>query len=88
MINAALGGMRMPKVPPAAIVPAARLSAYLYLRIDGMATFAIVATVASELPDTAANPPLAAIVAMARPPRWCPSQASAASYRSSDKAAR
>ena len=79
MIKAALGGMRMPMVPPAATVPAAKLSEYLYLRIEGMATLAMVAAVAKELPETAANPPQAAIVAMARPPRKWPSQASAAS---------
>ena len=74
-MRAAEGGIKIPMVPPAATVPAARLSLYLYLRIDGMATLAMVAEVAMELPDMAAKPPQAATVAIARPPRKWPSQA-------------
>ena len=58
----------MPKVPPAAIAPVAKLSSYLNFLIGGMATFAIVAAVATEDPQTALNPPQESIVAMARPP--------------------
>ena len=61
------------------MVPAARLSAYLNRRIGAIATLLMVAAVASEDPETAANPAQAPIVAMARPPRRCPSHALVAS---------
>ena len=88
MIKAPDGGMRMPMVPPAATVPDETESAYPYLRMDGIATFAMVAAVAADEPETAANPPHAATVAMASPPRKWPSHRKEASYRSSDSAAR
>ena len=69
----------MPSVPPAAIEPVARRSSYPNFRIDGRATFDIVATVARLDPQTALKPRQATTVAMAKPPRLCPSQALEAS---------
>ena len=50
--------------------------------MGGMATLVMVAAVAMELPEMAANRPQAARVAWARPPLRWPSQALAASYSS------
>jgi len=72
----------MPNVPPAAIDPVDRLSAWPKRRIDGVATLEIVAAMASDHPQTAPNPPQAAMVPMANPPRRCPTKALAASYSS------
>ena len=69
------GGIRMPSVPPAAMEAVERLSAYRNLRISGMATLDMVAAVASDDPQIAANPPQATMVAIASPPRKCPRKA-------------
>ena len=68
MIKITDGGIKIPNVPPAAIDPLARPSSYPTLRIDGSATFDMVAAVANDDPHTALNPPHATIVAIARPP--------------------
>jgi hypothetical protein len=69
------GGMRMPRVPPAAIEAEASSSLYLKERISGMATLAMVAAVARLEPEMALKPPHATMVAMARPPRRWPRKA-------------
>ncbi|MCY1436987.1 hypothetical protein D9M71_531320 [compost metagenome] len=70
----------MPRVPPAAMAPVARLSEYLYSRIEGMATLDMVAAVAMELPHTAEKAPQDTTVASARPPLKWPRKALAARY--------
>ena len=67
-----LGGMRMPNVPPAARLPAARVGAYLYFFISGMAMDPMVTAVATLDPQVAANPAQPTVVAMASPPGKCP----------------
>jgi hypothetical protein len=47
-------------VPPAATVPLEKESAYLYYRIEGTSTFAMVAAITAELPETAEKPAQAA----------------------------
>src|SRR3989344_2222119 len=76
------GGIRMPKVPPAATTAEASLSPKPRRRISGMATLPIVAAVATLEPQMAAKPPLAATVAIATPPRRRPIIACAARNRS------
>ena len=78
-MRAADGGIRIPMVPPAATVPAAKPLLYLNRRMGGIETLAMVAAVATDDPEMAAKPPQAATVAIARPPRLLPSQALAAS---------
>ena len=80
MTNPILGGIKIPRVPPAATHPVDSLGSYLYLVISGMATMAMVAPVANEEPHMAANPQQAMMVAMASPPRACPSQQWAVLY--------
>ena len=63
-----LGGMRIPRLPPAATTPVARAGSYRYFFISGRATEAIVAAVALVEPQMAEKPAQAPIVAMARPP--------------------
>src|SRR3989339_379982 len=71
IMNPMLGGIRMPRVPPAATQPVARLRSYPYFLISGTATLAMVAPVAREDPQMAANPEQATMVAMASPPlKW------------------
>ena len=55
-------------------------SAYLYLRISGIATFDIVAAVAIDDPDIAENIPHATTVDIASPPLLFPRKAQAARY--------
>ena len=74
--KAALGGMRMPRLPPAAMEPNDSLSSYPSLRIDGRAALFIVTAVAMLSPHTAPNAAHAPTVAMASPPRKCPSHLS------------
>ena len=62
--------------------PVASRSSYPNFSIGGRATFDMVATVARLEPQTALKPPQATMVAMASPPRRCPSQACDVSYRS------
>ena len=80
--KARLGGMSTPRVPPEATVPVARLSSYLKRFISGKATVPMVRAVARLSPHTAANPPQAPMVAMARPPGRNPSHLWAMSYKS------
>ena len=68
MTNPTEGGIRMPRVPPAAIVPVARESSYLKRRISGSATRPMVRAEASDEPDNAENPAQPTIDADARPP--------------------
>ena len=68
MIKTTLGGTRIPRLPPAATTPVARLSLYLYLRISGRVTAAMVAAVALVDPQMAENPAQAPMVEMAIPP--------------------
>lgn len=70
-----LGGIRMPSVPPAAIVAVARCSEYPNERIGGNATLVMVAADARLDPEMAAKPPQAKIVETARPPRTWPMNA-------------
>ena len=70
-----LGGIKIPRVLPAATQPAAKLSLYFWARISGTATEEMVAAVAIAEPETAAKPAQEMIAAMDRPPRICPSQA-------------
>ena len=74
MMRITLGGMRIPMLPPAAILPVARAGSYLKRFISGRATAPMVATVAVLEPHMAAKPAQAPMVAMARPPRICPNQ--------------
>lgn len=53
-----LGGIRIPRVPPAATQQAERDNSYLALLISGMATLPKVAAVAPLSPQMAANPAL------------------------------
>ena len=78
-----LGGIRIPSVPPDTIEAEANPSENPRRFIDGMATSAIVATVAMLDPQTAEKPPQAATVDMASPPLRWPRKASAAANKSS-----
>lgn len=78
-IKITLGGIRIPRLPAAATVPVARLISYLYRFISGRVTVAIVAAVAFVEPDMAEKPAHAATVAIASPPRRCPTSTYAAS---------
>ena len=53
--NIILGGIRIPKVPPAVIVPAANLTSYLDLFIDLAAIIPSIVTEAPTIPVAAAN---------------------------------
>ena len=67
-----LGGIIEPSCPPQEIAPRDNRSAYLCFRISGKATATIVAAVATGLPQTAAKPAQAPMVAIASPPGRCP----------------
>jgi len=56
------------------MAPVARAGSYLYSFISGRATVPMVAAVARLEPLTAAKPAQAPTVAIASPPRSCPSQ--------------
>ena len=62
------GGIRMPSVPPAAMVPRNSGSSYLRFWISGSATVPIVAAVATLEPEVAANMAQAPMLACIRPP--------------------
>ena len=53
--NIILGGIKIPKVPPAVIVPAARRTSYLDLFIDLAAMIPRIVTEAPTIPVAAAN---------------------------------
>lgn len=69
-----LGGISMPRLPPAATAPQPSSMLYLYRFISGRATEAIVAAVAGPDPQIAPKAVQAPTVAMARPPGRAPSQ--------------
>jgi len=60
--------MREASVPPAATTPAAKRLSYPIFSISGMAILAKTADVATDAPDTAANPAVAKTVETASPP--------------------
>ena len=68
MMNNILGGMRIPRVPPAMTAPQARRTWYFLLSIDGRAMSPMVTTAAPMMPTTAARRVLASTVADASPP--------------------
>ena len=72
-----LGGVTIPTVPQHAMVPAAKSSGYPSLRISGIITRPIAATVAEFEPLMAANPSAASMAVSARPPRSQPTTARA-----------
>src|SRR5258707_14397770 len=76
------GGSRMPSVPPAAMIPAAKPGEYPCLRISGMPADPIAEQVAGEEPAIAANNAQANTLAMPRPPGIQCIQACRAPYRS------
>ena len=62
------GGSRMPRVPPAAMMPAAKPGEYPRLRISGMPALPIAEQVAGLDPAMAANNAQANTLAMPSPP--------------------
>ena len=64
-----LGGIRMPRVPPAEMAPQERVRLYLYLSISGRQILPMLAVVAVAEPQMAPKKAQATSVAMARPPR-------------------
>ena len=79
MTRIAEGGIRDASVPAAATTPAAKRLSYPMAVISGMAIRANTADVATEAPDTAANPAVANTVDTARPPGTHPTHLLAAS---------
>ena len=67
-INTELGGIRIPRVPPAAMQPVAKASEYFNFCISGRAMVPNMAAVASEDPEMAAKQAQAPTVAMDSPP--------------------
>ena len=74
------GGIRMPSVPPAASVPSAPRIGYPRACSDGSATVPIVAAVATDEPEVAANSAHAPMLVCSRPPGSPPSHAESAVY--------
>src|SRR5690606_33244764 len=68
MIRLIDGGIKMPSVPPAAILPRNSDSLYPCFLISGIATVPTVAAVATLEPDVAENSALAPMLACIRPP--------------------
>ena len=68
MIMLTDGGIRIPRVPPAASVPRNRRLSYPYFSSWGMATVPMVAAVAALDPDVAANRAQAPTLECIRPP--------------------
>ena len=77
-----LGGINIPNVPPAAKRPYTKFLLYPLLIISGIATTPMVAAVATDTPEIAAKIPHEIIVATARPPGQCPTQACTALNKS------
>ena len=71
-IRTTLGGMTTPSVEPQATAPVLSMGSYLYFFIWGKATVVMVAAVAALEPQIAAKAEHAMTVAMAIPPRICP----------------
>src|SRR5258707_7440919 len=76
------GGSRMPSVPPAAMMPAAKPPEYPRLRISGMPAEPIAEQVAGDDPAIAANHAQANTVATPSPPGTRCSHACSAEYKS------
>src|SRR5436190_9225232 len=75
-----LGGIRIPSVPPAAIEPSESRIEYLRARSAGNATVPIVAAVATDDPDVAANKAQQPMLVCKRPPGKRPSHAASVTY--------
>ena len=78
-----LGGMRIPRVPPAMTDPMARFLLYLCSSMEGRAMSPIVTTAAPMMPTIAARRVLAITVAIASPPLIAPVHSRMVSYMSS-----
>src|SRR6266581_8930287 len=76
------GGSRIPSVPPAAMIPAAKPGEYPRLRISGIPAEPIAEQVAGEEPAMAANSAQAKTLATPSPPGTRCSQACSAEYKS------
>ena len=74
------GGIRMPRVPPAASVPRNSGSLYLCLSISPIATTPIVAAVATLDPDTEPNSAQEPMLECIRPPGSHDSHCTRAAY--------
>ena len=72
------GGIRMPSVPPAASSPSTNFFGYPRAVISGTAMVPIVAAVATDEPEIAANRPQEMMVATPRPPGQWPTHDCAA----------
>jgi len=81
MIIATLGGMRIPKVPPAAREPKTNLALYPRFFCSGTATVAMVAAVATLEPLIDANNAQARMFECKRPPGSLPTRDEKPSYR-------
>src|SRR6056297_4186250 len=79
------GGIKIPRVPPAARVAVEKPPEYPLRRNSGSATRLIVAAVASDDPQIAPKPAHAPTAAMATPPLRWPSQDSAALNKADDR---
>ncbi len=75
-----LGGMRMPRVPPAASEPSASRIGYPRALSGGSATVPIVAAVATDEPDVAANSAQQPMFVCSSPPGRRASHADSATY--------
>ena len=80
MIRPMLGGIRMPRVPPAAREPMTRRSLYPRCRKDGSETRLMVAEVATLEPEHAANTAQEAMLVCSSPPGRNTSQRESAPY--------
>jgi hypothetical protein len=81
MIKKILGGIKIPRVPPAAMHPVAKLESYLNRFISGKAMVPMVAPEARLVPVQAAKPVHAKFVAIANPPGSLPSHRYADTYK-------
>src|SRR5690625_274415 len=88
MIMLMLGGMSIPKVPPAATEPNTKRSLYFLAFIAGTATVPIVAAVATDEPEMAANRPHETILECSSPPGSGDSQYDSVRYMRSVTPAR
>ena len=80
MIRFTLGGIKMPSVAPAAMVPSTRRSLYCRFLNSGSATVPIVAAVATDEPETEAKRPQAPIFVCSNPPGNTLNQSASPSY--------
>ena len=68
MMKATPGGIRLPRLAPAAMVPSTMRWSYWRFLKAGSATVEIVAAVATDEPDTAENSAEAPMLVCSRPP--------------------